>query len=174
MRSTRYRHLLWMSLVYSRVDTHAQRTIKGPEQKILCQWPWRHTSLDQGTHFPLQSNNMIENWNLNTCCLKWEEINAWAFISVWSYSTLGRLSECSLQTDSSAFLLRGDEKGCLYNYTFLFTIVLFLFFPHHLNTILFYVMQWSEDQGCNCGCQRQGWFLGWNRNYTFKPLCQNS
>lgn len=38
-----------MSFAYPRVDANVQCTIKGPEQKILYQRPWRHISSDQGT-----------------------------------------------------------------------------------------------------------------------------
>lgn len=48
------------------------------------------------------------------------------------------MSVLSGQTKSA--FLQGDERMFVYNYTFLFTIVLFLLSPHHLNTILFYVM----------------------------------
>lgn len=53
-----------LGFAYPVVDKNVQCTIKGPEQKILITMELLFFFFKyQGTHFHLQSNDLIENWN---------------------------------------------------------------------------------------------------------------
>lgn len=110
-----------LGFAYPVVDTNAQCIMKGPEQKIVYQWP-----LYQGTHFHLQSNDLIENWNgqWNTC-LKGEEIKTWRavlLIHLHWYVIILNMRESKGWSPLDRFLyFSGEERvrgGCSYDILF--------------------------------------------------------
>lgn len=154
-----------LGFAYPMVDPNTPCTIKRLEQKILYQWLQSHISLDQSTHFHIQSNDLIENGNGLWKHLLSNKGGAWLICSHYCVVTFNK-REAKEGSPLNIVLYFSREEGagarCCYDYTFFFRTILFLL-SHDINFLFFLPDAAVLGSGLQLCMAEAGWSL--SRNY---------